>query len=271
MNERIGIDFLSVFDLPPVPFVELAAGLGCRHISLGLTPMGCNLEGYPPFSLRDDAGLRRDLVRALGDNGVSIALAEGFGIRPGTEVRDFAGDLEYVRELGAPRINSYCMEPDLGRAFDQLARLAEMADALGMQNTVEFVPGLSVGDLPTAVAAVEHAARPGCRLPIDTMHLIRSGAGAADLAAIDPGKFGYAQICDVPLQSPGMSYGEEAMFERLVPGEGDLPLAEIFAALPRDIPVGIEVPRRSLVQQGRSPFERLEPCVRATARILDAL
>jgi sugar phosphate isomerase/epimerase len=271
VNDRIGIEFLSVFDMPPVPFVLLAARLGCRHISIGLTPMGCNLEGYPSFSLRDDARLRRDIASALRDNGVSIALVEGFAIRPGTEASDFAGDLDRVRELGATRINSYCMEPDLVRAFDQLGCLAEMADALGMENTVEFVPGLSIGDLSTAIAAVEHAARPGCRLLIDTMHLIRSGSRPSDLAAVDPARIGYAQICDVPLASPGMSYGEEAMFERLVPGEGELPLAEIFAILPRDIPVGIEIPRRSLVEQGRSPFERLEPCVSATARILDSL
>ncbi len=271
MNDRIGIEFLSVFDLPPVPFVELTAKLGCRYLSIGLTPMGCNLEGYPPFSLRDDVALRRDMISAMKDNGVSIALGEGFGLRPGTDVRAFASDLELMCELGVPRINSYCMEPDLGRGLDQLSLLSEMAGAVGIEHTIEFVPGLTIGDLPTALAAVDHVASAGCRLLIDTMHLIRSGASAADLAGIDPGKIGYAQICDVPLASPGISYGEEAMFERRVPGEGELPLAEILAALPRTIPVGIEIPRRSLATAGTTPFERLEPCVRATAQLLDAL
>jgi hypothetical protein len=29
----LGIEFISVFGLPPVDFVHLAAGLGCRYIS----------------------------------------------------------------------------------------------------------------------------------------------------------------------------------------------------------------------------------------------
>lgn len=271
MNDRIGIEFLSVFDLPPVAFVELTAKLGCRHLSIGLTPMGCNLEGYPPFSLRDDAGLRRDMIRAMNDNGVSIALGEGFPIKPGADVRDLQGDLELMCELGARRINSYCLERDLDRSFDQLSVLAEMARAVDVQNTIEFVPGLPIGDLATAVSAVDYVASPGCTLLVDTMHLIRSGASVSDLAAIAPVKIGYTQICDVPLAPPDMSYGEEAMFERLVPGEGELPLAEIFSVLPRNIPVGIEIPSRSLAQAGRAPYERLEPCVRATARLLGEL
>jgi sugar phosphate isomerase/epimerase len=232
--------------------------------------MGCNLEDYPPFSLRDDAALRRDMVRALDDHGVSIALGEGFAIRPGTDVRDYEGDLEKMCELGAPRINSYCMERDPGRGLDQLSRLSEMARAAGVENTIEFVPGLPIGDLESALAVVDRIGSPGCRLLIDTMHFIRSGAAPADLVRIDPGKIGYAQICDVPLEPPAMSYGEEAMFERLVPGEGELPLADILAVLPGHVPIGIEIPRRPLAVAGVSPFERLEPCVTATEQLLSA-
>jgi len=37
--DRLGIEVLCVFGMPPVAFVEFAADLGCRHISLGLEPM----------------------------------------------------------------------------------------------------------------------------------------------------------------------------------------------------------------------------------------
>ena len=36
----LGIEFISVFGLPPVEFVHLAADLGCRHISTAL--VGCS-------------------------------------------------------------------------------------------------------------------------------------------------------------------------------------------------------------------------------------
>jgi hypothetical protein len=61
---------------------------------------------------------------------------------------------------------------------------------------------------------------------------------------------------------------EEAMFERMVPDEGELPLGEILSALPRDIVIELEVPRRSLALAGVSPIDRLRPCVEAARRLL---
>jgi sugar phosphate isomerase/epimerase len=61
---------------------------------------------------------------------------------------------------------------------------------------------------------------------------------------------------------------EEAMFERMVPGEGELPLHDILSVLPRDIVVELEVPQRTLALAGISPFDRLRPCVDAARRLL---
>jgi sugar phosphate isomerase/epimerase len=66
---------------------------------------------------------------------------------------------------------------------------------------MEFGPGLSVPDLPTAVDAVRAVGRPDFRLLIDTMHLVRSGSGADDLVALDPATIGAVQLSDVPLVS----------------------------------------------------------------------
>jgi hypothetical protein len=33
-RDRVGIEFISVFGLPPVEFVALAAELGCRQIGM---------------------------------------------------------------------------------------------------------------------------------------------------------------------------------------------------------------------------------------------
>ena len=73
--ERLGLEPISVFGMPPVPYIELAADLGLRYIAIMLTPMP-NSYGYPPFSLRDDRELRRQTLAALHDRGVSIALGE---------------------------------------------------------------------------------------------------------------------------------------------------------------------------------------------------
>jgi sugar phosphate isomerase/epimerase len=269
---RLGIENISVFGLPPVEFVNLAADLGCRYISTGLVPIDYNPHGYRRFSLREDKALRREMIAAMRDRGISISLGEGFTIRPGLDVcEQRAADLEVMCELGVKRINTVSMDPDLARTFDQFAALVEMAAAAGVEVTTELSPGLTVADLPTALAAVRHVGRPDFRLLIDTMHLVRSGSGAADLAAIDPQLIGYIQLADAPLAPRYSTYFEEAMFERMAPATGELPLLEVLRALPRNLPVGIEVPLRSQAEGGLGPRERLGPVVESARRLLAQL
>jgi sugar phosphate isomerase/epimerase len=58
----------------------------------------------------------------------------------------------------------------------------------------------------------------------------------------------YAQICDAPAERPAdldtMLY--HARYERLFPGEGGLDLAALLRALPRDLPLTVEVPTQKL-------------------------
>jgi len=265
--DQLGIGFLSVFGLPPVEFVDLAADLGCRYISTVVQGQPLVPLGFPPFSLKDVA-LQRDLLAAMNHRGVTISLGDGFLVLPGAEMRRFSADLDVLAELGVPWINAVSLDPDLSRTFDQFAALAELAAQRNIQTAVEPVPGLTVGDLSTALAALEHVRRHDFRLLIDTMHLVRSGSSAADLAAIDPDHIGYAQLNDTTLQPRTDNYMEEAMYERMVPGEGELPLVDILSALPPDIVIELEIPRRSLALAGVSPIDRLRPCVDAARRLL---
>lgn len=266
--DRLALGMLSVFGLPPIEFVELAAELGCPRISAAIQGMPLVPLGYPAFSLKDDAALRKDLLAAMDDRGVTISLGDGFLVRPGADVDALRPDLDVMAELGVPRINVVSLDPDLPRTFDQFAALTELAAQRGIGTVVEPVPGLTIGDLPAGLAAAEYVGRSEFRLLVDTMHLMRSGSGASELAAVDPGRIGYAQLNDTTLRPRMDNYLEEAMFERLVPGEGDLPLRDILAALPADIVIEIEVPQRSLALAGVSPIERLRPCVEAARRLL---
>ena len=265
--DRIGIERLCVFGLPPVQFVELAAGLACQYISTALAPSPYNPHGYPPWSLRDDAVLRREMLAAMRHHGVSISLCEGFGVRPNRDVSDYALDLDILCELEVPRINVASSERGLSRSFDQFAKIASMADALGIETAVEIGPG-PVPNLHAALAAVRHVGNPNFRLLIDTMHFFRSGSGAEDIAQLDPSLIGYVQLCDVPAVSRHSTYLEEALYERMVPGTGEVPLFDILAALPAQLVLGIEVPQRSLAEAGIGPHERVARCVEATRNLL---
>ena len=266
----LGIENISVFGLPPVEFVELAATLGCKHISTGLSSFDFGIHDYAPFSLRDDAQLRRNLTAAMRDTGVSISLGEGLTIRPGLDVGDYGCDLDIFRELGVTRVNTVSMDPDLTRTFDAFAKLTEMAAERGMVTTTELSPGLTVANLATALEAVRHVNRPDFRLLIDTMHLGRTGSGPQDVARLDPVLIDYIQVSDAPLKPRFATYFEEAMYERMVPGEGELGLRELFTVLPADRVYAIEVPLRTEAKAGVDVRVRLAKCVEATRRLLTA-
>lgn len=267
---RLGIELLSVFGMPPVENVKLAAELGCGHISMALTQLPFNPHGYPSWSLRDDAALRREMKAALREHGVAIGLGEGFAVRPGQDIRDRQADLDLLAELGAERVGGVSMEPDLARTKDQFALLAEYAQQRGMNATIEFAPPHPVGNLAAALAVIHHVGRPNFRLLIDAMHFFRSGGTAAELAALDPHLVGYAQLCDVPLQPAVPEYMQEAMFGRRVPGQGELPLADFVSALPDEVPIGLEIPMLAQAEAGISPYDRLLPAVAAARALLRA-
>ena len=267
---RLGIELLSVFGMNPVEHVELAAELGCAFVSTGLSQLPFNPLGYRPWSLRDDAQLRRDMRAAMRDTGVTIALGEGLTIRSGSDVAGAAGDLDLMAELGAACIGAVSLDTDIGRTRDQLARLAELAAHRRMRTTIEFVPGFTVSTFAQAVHMVDEIGLSNLGVLVDAMHFFRSGGELAALAAARPEQIAHAQICDVPLQPLETDYLHEAMFCRRAPGEGDLPLAAFVAALPPCTTFGLEIPNLAQAKAGIAPQARLWPAVEAARTLMDS-
>lgn len=255
--DRLGLDLLSAFGLPPVAYVALAADLGCSHVTTGLTALPWRLAEFPAWSLRDDPTLRRETTAALSDRGVTISVVSGFSLKPLADVRDLAPDMDLAAELGARQLGTVGMEPDIPRAHDQLAVLTAMAAERGMQTVLDYAPHQAINDLASALAALRHTGSPDALLSLDAMHVFRSGGAAAEIAALDPAVIGYVQVCDAPRVAPHPDYARESLFERLVPGEGELPLAAFVAALPRDVAIGVEVPNLAAVEaEGLTAFMR---------------
>lgn len=267
--DRLGIERLCLFGMPPTEHVALAASLGCRFIGIGLQAMRYyNPHAYPDWSLRADAALRREMISMLAQHGVAIGLCEGFSIARDADVRHQAADLDLAAQLGSQRINVVSTGRDLEAALDGFAVITEMAAERGLETVTEIGSG-PVRTLDTALEAVRHVGRSDFRLLIDTMHFFRFGGTTQALAKVDPDAIGYVQLCDVPLRSQYPTYMEEALHERLVPGEGELPLAGFARLIPRGVVVSVEVPRRSLAAAGIGPRERVAPCIEA-ARVLFA-
>ena len=265
----LAIDPLSTFGMPPPDLVHLSADLGCEQVGMTMfTRLKWNPPFYPEFSLRDDQALQRELAAALRERGITISFVDGFLIEPGKDIRERADDVAIMAGLGAPLVNTVSVDPDWNRTIDQFGALADLAAAAGMGTTVELAPNLTVASLPDALAAIEAVGRSGLRLLIDTMHYGRSGARARDVAALDPDLIGYVQVSDVKLTPDNPDYWAESITERLVPGTGELDLADLLAVIPDEVAIGIEVPMYADARAGIGPRERLGKCVAATRELL---
>src|ERR1022692_3325058 len=198
MLSELGIEVQTVLGMPPVEFVNLAADLGCSHVSIspGSGP-GPSPYGFEPFSLVEDASLRRLLLHTMSDRGVSISLAESVLIRDRADVREDAPRmLDALVELGVTLVNVVTMDPDISRSQDQFAIAVELAADRGMRSTIEFSKSLTITDLDSALATIRHVGRSDFTLLIDTMHVVRSGTTASQLAALDPALIGYCPLSD---------------------------------------------------------------------------
>ena len=100
----------------------------------------------------------------------------------------------------------------------------------------------SLGD---AVDIVRAAGEPNIGLIVDALHLARSGGTSADVAAIPRSLISHAQLCDARAVA-AVSPAEEARGDRLLPGEGSLPLRDLLGALPADVPLALEIPVQAL-------------------------
>jgi len=268
-RDRVALEFISALGLNPVLFVEAASQLGCGWVGMGLRPIA-TCDGIDAnWSLRESPGLRRDLIAAMRTHDVGISLGEGFIAMPHIDIaNDALPDLAILAELGATRANLISIDGDRHRAIDQCGRFVDAARSFGMSTTLEFMPGLPlISDLATAIQVVSAVADEELRLLLDAMHVFRSGATAADVATLDPGAIGYVQLCDVP-DDPLLDYAEEAQFERLPPGEGDLDLQAFVDALPNDVTVGLELPMRGKAEAGLGIVERLRGPVDRTRSLL---
>ncbi len=239
LPDRLALEFISALGAPPPEQIAMAARLGCRRIGLAPSPITA-LPGAVPWSLRDDPALLAATRDALAEQGVAVALGEGFLILPGQDIAE--SDVALLAGLGAVCLNACVIEPERNRALAAFARFAALAAAHGLPATVEFMPHTPVGNLADALAFVAASGAANAGVLVDSMHLFASGGSAAELAGADPARIPYAQICDSPQLGFWPSYFDDARHNRLAPGEGVLPLADFLAALPAACPVGLELP-----------------------------
>jgi len=248
---RLSLAQLTAIGLTTPEIIYLAAELGCEGVAInpGIIPVDL---GGPVSRLDNDPAMRKATAKALADTGVKMDLMDAVGLTPEFSFDANKTQLEIFGELGATMFNIAVLDAEQARVEENLAAVCELAAKIGMQPLIEFFGlGGCVPSLASAMALIETGRFTNLKLLIDTLHLARAGETPADLAKIDRALIGAAQICDGPVAYPGFDeYLYEALYERGIPGEGELPLVELLRIFPPDIIVSPEVPLRALRESG---------------------
>lgn len=262
-NPPLGLAHFSVIGVPPLELVALAAKTGYAAIGLRLHPA---FPGAPTYEVPAGSALSREMQRRLDGEGISVYDVEFLVIDAAFSAVALRPMLEAASVLGARRLSVCGDDPDQSRLVVNFAGLCDLAAEFGMGVDLECMAWRAISSLPMAVDVVEAAGRPNGGVLIDALHLSRTGGSPDLLRDIAPGLIRSVQLCDARAERP---IGNEAIIlearsQRLLPGEGALPLRDLVAALPDHAVLSVEVP----VSEDVSPEDHARRLFDAAQRLL---
>ena len=269
MNRPLSLAALTVLELTPPERVTCAADAGFSHVSLRLLPA---TPTEPQYDIVSDTPLLREVERRLADTGVKVLDVEIFRIKPDTRVADYEAAIATAARLGASELLVAGNDPDEVRLVQTFAAFCELADRYGLGASLEFMPWTDAKDLPAAARIVERSGCDNAGVLIDPFHLSRSRSRIEDIATIPASRLRFMQFCDVPATLPPTMDAilAEARAERLFPGDGGVDLLGLLRAVPRDLPLSLEVPAHTLARTVAAT-ERARRAFAATQRVLAQL
>jgi 4-hydroxyphenylpyruvate dioxygenase len=194
---------------------------------------------YVDFTRALEAGASADdalaLVKASGLPVAAVGVERGWFYAEGDERKRLLGIVDTVcgwaTALGAPIIMSPCdPEPgDLDRAVASLREVGEILKSHGKTMALELNTTLvQFRTLRQVRDLLARAAHPNVGLLVDTYHIQRTVGGLSDYEDLAPGEITYFQYSDVPA---GPIEPPSDTFNRLPPGQGVVPFAEILPIL----------------------------------------
>lgn len=197
-----------------------------------------NAEGISPTTVG----------QTLRDAGVGVAALDPFTrwvpewIPPATMSSDDLAFVDfneaiifaYAEAIGAEAIN--CVEP-FGQKHnehalsDALAGFSERAAARGFRTALEFMPISGIPDLSTALRLIDQNGPASLGFVFDIWHFVRSRSSLADLQLLDGKRVFEIQLADGRDPMTGTDLYDDLLHHRLLPGDGDFPIAAIMVAL----------------------------------------
>jgi len=236
----LSLAHLTAIDLPPDDLIEAAAAAGFDAVGLRLLRVTNDSPGYP---LTEGTELMRRTQAALSNTGLVISDIEFIKITREIDISTLLPMLDAGASLGAKHVITAPYDDDLTRLADTLGLLSEASQERGIKTVLEFFPWTPVPDLSSCWGVVQSAGN-DVGVLVDALHFDRSGSSHELLASIPKDRLPFAHICDATVLA---EYTDEQLIHtardhRLIPGAGEIDLVSFLTALPKETPLGIEVP-----------------------------
>lgn len=247
VQREYSLSFLTVADVNPVDAVKIAAECGYAQVGLRLLPAAPNESEYPILTNKN---LILETQAALKDTGVKVADVEIIRITPDFDGKKYLQFLDIAQQLGAKHILIAGNDAEQNRLTENYAAFCELSKNYGLSCDLEFMPWTAVKNLNQAQTIVEQTGQSNAAVLIDSLHFDRSDSTLEQVKALPASRMNYVQLCDGLADYDSSDEGliKIARSNRLVPGQGDIDLVALIAALPKNITLAAEVPNLELAK-----------------------
>jgi sugar phosphate isomerase/epimerase len=269
MTRSISLAALTVLELTPPDMISCAAESGYSHVGIRLLPATPEEVSY---DIIGDTPMIREMLARLDATGIKVLDIEILRLKPDTRVMDYLPVLETGARLGAKHMLVAGNDPDPSRLIDRFGELCDLAQPFGLTADLEPMPWTDLTTVEQTARLLHAADRSNGGLLIDPIHFDRSGSTIDDIGALPHARLHYMQLCDAPAARPHDLAGllHQARAERLFPGEGGLDLRGLLLAVPRNIPLAVEIPTATLARTVPA-VERARRIMTATIALLESI
>lgn len=237
---KLGVAHFSSISLPPKEFAVVAARAGFASIGLRLHPA---FPGAPFYELPVGSQSAQEFKTIADSEGIKVFDIEFFVIDENFVAASHEATVAAAANIGARRLSVCGDDRDGGRLAANLSEFCALAARYGMSVDIENMGWRTVRTFRDSVAVVNSCGAENAGAIVDGIHFFRNGASIDELRG-NAGKVRHVQLCDVRGPAPKTSDAmiAEARSGRLAPGEGELPLKDLWAATEYGTAVSVEVP-----------------------------
>ncbi len=268
MTRTYSLAQLVALPYAPPQMVQLAADTGCSACGIRIlpsSPAGLHHAMAPGSPLLHETKARIDAT------GVRVLDLEIIRIGAQFDPKAYGAFFEVGAALGSKHVLIAGDDTNVSRMSANFAALCDAAAPFGLTCDLEPMPWCPVASVPDAARIVQAADRPNGGVLVDALHFFRSASTLDDVKRLPRAHLNYAQICDGKVPGPTTVEGliHDARCERLLPGEGGFDLRALFAALPADLAVSIEIPSDTRApKMGYAAWARM--AFEATKQVLES-